>query len=53
MDFNKLRETTVQTIKEDKDFEEKVNIWNLKVIFNQIKNCEESDFLNYILESKD
>ena len=53
VDFNKLREITVQTIKEDKDFEEKVNIWNLKVIFNQIKNCDEEDFLQYLMDFED
>ena len=52
-DFDKLREITIQTILEDQKFEKKVKIWNLKVIFNQIKNCNEEDFLQYLLDFKD
>ncbi|MFX1451845.1 MAG: YkgJ family cysteine cluster protein [Promethearchaeota archaeon] len=53
IDLEKLKKVTVQTIQEDLEYEKKVKIWNIRVLFNQIKNCEESDFLNYILESKD
>lgn len=52
-DIDKLKEVTVQTIKEDLEFEKKVKIWNVRVLFNQIKNCEEKDFLNYILNTED
>ena len=53
INLEQLKKVTVQTIQEDLEYEKKVKIWNIRVLFNQIKNCEESDFLNYILESKD
>ncbi|MHA1380368.1 MAG: YkgJ family cysteine cluster protein [Candidatus Helarchaeota archaeon] len=49
-DLDILRDITIQTIKEDSDFEDKVNIWNLKVILNQIENWDEKSFLKYILD---
>ena len=52
-DFDKLREVTIQTIQEDQEFEKKVHLWNLKFIFYQIKNCDEEDFLQYLLNFKD
>ncbi|MHA1299239.1 MAG: YkgJ family cysteine cluster protein [Candidatus Helarchaeota archaeon] len=53
VDFEKFRGITVQTIQEDLDFEDKVKIWNLKIIFNQIKDWDEEYFLKYILNIKD
>lgn len=52
-DIDKLKKVTVRTIKEDLEFEKKVKIWNVRVLFNQIKNCEERDFLEYILNTGD
>ena len=52
-EFDKLREITVQTIKEDIEYKNKVNTWNIRVIFNQIKEWDEEHFLKYILNSKD
>ena len=49
VNFDNFRELTVQTIKEDKEYLDLVNIWNLKVIFERIENWSEKDFIEFIL----